>query len=189
MIHHFIEAKANRLLQAVRDSRWFLPVLFLLAIASTLSMLVPFTSILVIAVLAQPTRWRSAFCWGSAGSALGGSIITLAFHQLGWIQVYQKFPELASSPAWHSVLIWTAEYGLRALAVIAALPLPQTPALIFCSISQQPLWGVFLALFFGKFVKYGVVAATVSVFPDRFMSFIRTMQNTNSSNSTKQSSP
>jgi membrane protein YqaA with SNARE-associated domain len=177
MIHHFIEEFSSKLLQAVRNSRWFLPVLFLLAVASTLSMLVPFTSILVIAVLAQPSRWRSAFCWGSAGSALGGSIITLAFHQLGWNQIYERFPEFASSQAWQDILLWTATYGLRALAAIAALPLPQTPALIFCSISQQPLWGVFVALFVGKFVKYGVVAATVSVFPERFMSFIRIMHN------------
>lgn len=177
MAHRFIATGVHKTLQAVRNSRGFLPVLFLLGIGSTLSMMMPFTSILIVAVLIQPLRWRGAFCLGSIGSALGGSILAFVFHHLAWSQIYERFPEFVSSSAWQDILRWTAQYGLSALAVIAALPLPQTPALIFCSISQQPLWGVFLALLAGKLLKYGLVAATVSRFPDRFSSVVRSLQN------------
>jgi hypothetical protein len=57
--------------------------------------------------------------------------------------------------------VWT-------LLIVAASPLPQTPALIFTAVSRLPPAEVFLALFIGKSLKYGVYAWLAATFPDYF---------------------
>ncbi len=143
----------------------------LLALLSTLSMSVPGTFALVLAVLAKPARWRSLWLWACVGSAVGGVVLVLFFHHLAWAQVYALFPKFETSRSWLRVEDWVEDYGLYALAWVAALPLPQTPALVLCGIGRVPVWGVFAAMLIGKLAKYGVVAWTVSRFPERFARF------------------
>ncbi len=140
----------------------------LLALSSTLSMSVPGTFVLVLAVLAKPARWRSLWLWACVGSAAGGVMLVLFFHHLAWGQVYALFPKFETSRSWMRVEDWVEDYGLYALAWVAALPLPQTPALVLCGIGRLPVWGVFAAMLAGKLAKYGVVAWMASRFPERF---------------------
>ena len=168
MLHHAIEKFSHHVLQGLLSRRLYLLAVLLLAMGCTLSMLIPTTTILVIAVLLDPKRWQTITLWGSTGSAIGGSLLVLLFHHLGWNNIYEHFPDMMTSRSWQEVIAWTAAYGLLALCAIAALPLPQTPALIFCAISAQPLARVFFALLIGKLLKFGVVSATASFFPQRF---------------------
>ena len=48
---------------------------------------------------------------------------------------------------------------------IAAMPLPQTPALIFTALLPLPASKVFFALFLGKLLKYGVYGWFAATFP------------------------
>ena len=58
-------------------------------------------------------------------------------------------------------------YGVLALLVIAATPLPLTPALMFAGISRLPIVEVVLVLWIGKLAKYLVYAWLASRFPER----------------------
>jgi len=63
------------------------------------------------------------------------------------------------------VLAWVGEYGVIALFFVAALPLPQTPALLFCALTRQPLLEVLAAVLLGKLLKYGLTAWLSLHFP------------------------
>jgi membrane protein YqaA with SNARE-associated domain len=89
------------------------------------------------------------------------------FHYLGWNQIAEIYPDLADSKAWADVTRWISDYGTWTLLGIAALPIPQTPALIFIAMSQLPVSEVFLALFFGKLLKYGLYGWLAAECPSR----------------------
>jgi membrane protein YqaA with SNARE-associated domain len=140
------------------------------AFGATLSMTLPFATVLVVAVLAAPKRWPAVAVWSSVGTALGGLVLYLAFHHLGWAQFAERYPEIAASRAWLQASAWLSEWGLYALFAIAALPLPQTPAVAFAALARLSPLGVFAALFVGKLAKYGLYAWGTSRFPSWFLS-------------------
>lgn len=143
-----------------------------IAFALTLSMSLPVTAGLVPAVLLAPRRWPWISVAGAFGSAVGAALLLLLFHHLGWVQIHAAFPQMEAAPDWQRVIRWTARYGVIALAFVAATPLPQTPALILCAVSDQAFLEVVLAVFAGKLVKYGVVGWAAARFPTRF-AFVR----------------
>ncbi len=138
------------------------------AFALTLTMSIPFGSILAVAVLLAPRRWRAIAASSSLGSSLGALMLYLGFHHLGWAQFLQAYPEIAQSRAWHDATHWVSTYGTYAVFAIAALPLPQTPALIFAGIERLPVAEIWLAVLLGKLIKYSLYAGIVSLFPTRF---------------------
>jgi membrane protein YqaA with SNARE-associated domain len=138
------------------------------ALLLTVSMTIPFASILIAAVLLRPARWKAIALLSSVGSAAGGLIVYIFFHHLGWIYVVEVYPDLLQSKAWIDATRWVSSYGVWALLIVAASPLPQTPALIFTAVSRLPPAEVFLALFIGKTLKYGVYAWLAATFPGYF---------------------
>jgi membrane protein YqaA with SNARE-associated domain len=100
----------------------------------------------------------------------------LLFHQLGWQQLHALYPALLDSPGWRRVAAWTGEYGVVALFVVAALPVPQTPALIFCAIASVPGPDIFFAMLFGKAIKYSVLGALAARFPAKFRVFLNMIE-------------
>ena len=138
------------------------------AFGFTLSMAIPFGSILAVAVLLAPHRWKSIVLWSSLGSSLGALVLYLGFHHLGWLQIAEAYPDLTESKAWRDATRWVSSYGVYAVFGITALPLPQTPALMFAGIQRLPVAEIWLAVLLGKLVKYGIYAAVVAMFPHRF---------------------
>jgi membrane protein YqaA with SNARE-associated domain len=134
-------------------------------------MVIPFASILIGAVLLRRDRWKEIVVLSSLGSATGGLILYLSFHHLGWVQIAAVYPDLTQLKAWSDATRWISDYGTWALLGIAAMPMPQTPALIFTAISQLPPAEVFLALFFGKLLKYGVYGWLAAECPSWFQRF------------------
>lgn len=135
------------------------------AVAATLSMTVPFASLLVAAVLMAPRRWKSIALCSSVGAALGAALLYLAFHHLGWARLFDFYPDVVHSRAWSDATRWLTNYGAVSLLLIAALPLPLTPALMFAAISRLPVAEVLLALWLGKLLKYLAYAWLASAFP------------------------
>lgn len=142
-----------------------------IALISTISMTIPFASILIIAVLLRRDRWKEIVLVSSLGSATGGLILYLAFHYLGWSSIAAYYPDLPQSKAWADAARWVSAYGTWAVLGFAASPLPQTPALIFTAVSRLPISEVFLALFIGKLLKYGVYGWLAVEFPSWFRRF------------------
>jgi membrane protein YqaA with SNARE-associated domain len=132
---------------------------------------IPFVPVLMAAVLISPAQWRSISLFTSMGSALGGVLVLIIFHHLGWVQVMESHPEWFASDMWQMMLHWLTDWGVWALAVIAATPLPQSPALFFLAMTDQSWWAMWGALAGGKLIKYGSVAYLTARFPEKLAQF------------------
>jgi len=162
-----LESGLMRTLLRRADSPAFPAVVGAVAVAATLSMSVPFATLLVAAVLMARRRWGAIAVGASLGAALGAALLYLVFHHLGWARLFVAYPDVVRSSAWNDAARWLSAYGVVALLVIAATPLPLTPALMFAGISRLPIAEVVLALWVGKLAKYLVYAWLASRFPER----------------------
>ena len=160
-----LETGLIRTLTQRADHPAFPLIVAAVAMAATLSMSVPFASLLVVAVLLAPRRWMPIAVWSSLGAALGGGLLYLAFHHLGWARLFDTYPDVVRSRAWVDATGWLTNFGVASLMLIAALPLPLTPALMFAAVSRLPMAEVLLALWLGKLVKYTVYAWLTATFP------------------------
>lgn len=167
MLHGALESRLIRSLLSRADGRAFPVAVGGVAVAATLSMSVPFASLLMAAVFMAPRRWRAIALCASLGAAFGSGLLYLAFHHLGWERFFAAYPDVVRSAAWSDATEWLGAYGVPALFVIAATPLPLTPALMFAAISQLPVAAVMLALWSGKLLKYLLYAWLASKFPER----------------------
>lgn len=149
------------------DSPAFPAVIAAVALAATVSMVVPFATLLVAAVLMAPRRWGSIAVGASLGAALGAAVLYMVFHHLGWARLFAAYPDVVRSSAWGDATRWLSAYGVVAMLFIAATPLPLTPALMFAGISRLPFVEVVFALWIGKLAKYLVYAWLASRFPER----------------------
>lgn len=169
MITYVIEHRVRAFLQRNTGRPEYAALVGCAAFAATVSMSIPFASLLVLAVLLRSDRWARIAFFSSVGSALGGVLLYLAFRHLGWEQFEEAYPQLIAAPAWRESVQWMGEYGARALLVISALPLPSTPAIAVAALGRLNALEVFVALWLGKWLKYCVYAWVVSRFPDRFL--------------------
>ena len=169
MFRAALETGLIRSLTRRADEPVFPVIMAAAAFAATLSITVPFAPLLSLAVLIVPGRWKSITIWSSLGAALGGGLLYLAFHHLGWAGLLSSYPDLVRSRAWSDATRWLSNYGVATLLIIAATPLPLTPALMVASISRLPVMEVFLALWLGKLVKYAAYAWLVSKFPSQVL--------------------
>ena len=168
MIVSLLEARIRRWLRQATAAPTYPLLVGLVAFGATVSMSVPFGSILVVAVLLRRDKWLRIAILSSVGSALGGLVLYVVFHHLGWNSLVARYPDIVRSEAWAHATHWLSSYGIAALSLIAALPLPQTPALMFAGIARLPVIWVLLALLLGKIVKYTVYAWAVARFPEKF---------------------
>ena len=152
-------------LQESMPERTYLLTVGIIAFFITVSMTIPFASILIGAVLLRHARWKEIVLVSSLGSATGGLILYFTFYYLGWTQIIAAYPDLVQSKIWSDTTRWVSTYGTWALLGIAAMPLPQTPALIFTAVLPLPASEVFLALFVGKLLKYGTYGYLAGKFP------------------------
>lgn len=163
-----LEGLLQRLIRDAAEGRAFLLVCMGLSFCGTVSAAYPVTAVVVPAALLGPPRWRQITAMTALGSALGATLLLIVFHQLGWTQLYGRFPELAIHATWRQVMAWVSSYGTVALFLIAVSPLPQTPALIFFGIARHDYLSIFVAMLAGKSLKYGLFAWMATRFPERF---------------------
>lgn len=167
MIRARLGALLRRALEYAAHGHRLLPMCLVLSFAGTLSAAYPVTAVVVPATLLAAGRWRAISGFSALGSALGATALMYAFHHLGWTQLHEHFPQLATNPTWIRVVEWASSYGVLALFAIAVSPLPQTPALIFLGAAHHDYPSAFLAMLLGKLIKYAAFAWTSSHFPER----------------------
>lgn len=168
MVPTRIEGFLQRAIRHAAAGHAFLLACMGLSLAGTLSAAYPVTAVVVPAALLLPRLWRQISVFSALGSAVGATLLVLAFHNLGWEQIYDRFPQLATHATWLRVMGWAAEYGAVALFLVAVSPLPQTPALIFFGIARHDPAIVFFAMLAGKLIKYALFAWLTIRFPERF---------------------
>jgi membrane protein YqaA with SNARE-associated domain len=162
LTHHGIPLRT--ILEGAVSARVYPFVVGVIACLLTLSMTIPFASILIGAVLLNRERWVAIVVVSSIGSAFGGVFLYLGIHHLGWAEVLALYPQLAQSETWSIMTRWISDYGVWALLLFAASPLPQTPALVITAVSRVPVIEIFAAMLCGKLLKYtfyGYLAANV----------------------------
>ena len=131
-------------------------LVFLLALVSAGTGFYPYGPVLAAAVVFAPERWRAIYLSASLGAATGALLLTLAVQSLGGPLLGQYLPELQLSPQWTRLEQWIAAHGSLALALIAALPVPEIPPLLLLALAKTPPPQIWLAIFCGKLCKYGV---------------------------------
>lgn len=160
------------LLWQMSHSPWYIPLVGLVCVLAGATLAMPILALVVVAVILRPQRWRTLCVVCSLGAGIGAAILVHFMHSLGVGQIQTLYPELGNSTLWRQTLDWTREYGLFALAAVAALPMPQTPALVASTLSHLPIPGILAAVILGKLVKYGIVAWMVATFPERFIHYL-----------------
>ncbi|HZP92881.1 MAG TPA: hypothetical protein VFB20_08375 [Burkholderiales bacterium] len=171
LLRSAIQERIVRALDRAARSPWLPAVVGTLSFLATVSMTVPATSVLVPGVLLAPRRWRSTALLASVGCALGATLLVAVFHHLGVHALQAQFPGMAESAEWRRLEDWSARFGILSVLIASALPMPQTPALLFCAIADVPDLQVLLAVLGGKLVKYGALGALVAVSPRWFVAF------------------
>jgi membrane protein YqaA with SNARE-associated domain len=144
---------------------WYSPLLALLAGIDLFVGFIPTDGVVISSVLLQPKRWIGMFLWASAGSALGALALSLAVHGLGVSVIQPMFHKTLESTTWVSIASFLIDYGAPALALISISPFPQQPAVVLCALAGLPLTPIFLAIFIGRGLKYGLFAWAASHAP------------------------
>ncbi len=167
----FIPAWLRTTLAASAADRYYPAVVGFFAFAITLTFSFPFAAVLVPATLLAPKRWLSLGLLSGLGSGVGACALVLVFHSVGWDTIAQHYPDLVQMQSWQWATNWLQRYGLFALLVIAASPLPQTPALLLYAM-VDPFWpGVLVAIGTGKALKYTLLTWLTARYPGRFLKF------------------
>ncbi len=177
MISHVLQIRFRRTLTHATSSRLYPGLVGLMAFAATISMTVPFAPLLTFAVLLRRDRWLPIVLLSALGSAVGGLVLYLVFHHLGWNNLMAAYPDTAHSQSLTNAKQWLTTYGISTLLVVSALPVPDTPVLIFAGISRLPVVEVLLALLVGKLAKYSIYSWIVATFPDRFAHYFAHVTN------------
>jgi len=153
-----------KVLQKYMDRPWYLPAVALLAFADIFIMIVPTDALLVTAVIFKPKRWWLAATLVAVGSALGALMLAGAV-QWDLEGLARLLPSLFESPSWKGTDAFLEKYGIWALALFAAGPLPYQPAVVLVALSGASLPEAFLATFLGRGGKYYLLAYLASHAP------------------------
>ena len=151
--------------------RYYPLVVALFAFAVTVTFSFPFAVVLVPAVLLAPQRWLVLGLFCGLASGCGAAVLVEIFHHLGWAFIAERYPDLVRLESWQWASDWLQHYGLVALLIIAASPMPQTPALLLYSLINPPMLGVLVAIGIGKTIKYGFLAWLTARYPGRFVRY------------------
>lgn len=153
-----------RFLQKHMDRPWYLPAVALLALADIFILIIPTDALLITAVLFKPKRWWFPATLVASGSALGALLLAGAV-QWDLDGLTRLFPALFESPSWKGTDAFLERYGIWALALFAAGPLPYQPAVVLVALSGATLPEIFFATYLGRGGKYYVLAYLASHAP------------------------
>lgn len=167
----YLPAWLRRIFAVSATQRYYPLVVAVFAFAITITFSFPFVAVLVPAALLAPKRWLSLGLLCGLGSGCGASVLVAVFHTIGWDTIALHYPHLIRQETLQWASEWLQRYGLIALLVIAASPLPQTPALLLYSMVNPALLGVLVAVGSGKAIKYTALAWLTARYPGRFVAF------------------
>lgn len=161
----------RRLLARSAAHRYYPLVVAAVAFGATATFSFPFAIALVPAVLLAPKRWLAIGLLSGIASGLGAGVLVEIFQHLGQEVVLARYPDLVHLPSWRLASDWLQTYGLIALLIIAASPIPQTPALLFCALAEVSVPGIMLVVGIGKLTKYLFLAWATARYPARFLRY------------------
>ena len=143
-------------LLAAGNRKTFPVIVGLMAVVSAATGLYPFLPVLIAAVAIAPSRWRAIYLASVLGAATGAGLLASAIQLLGNELLARGFVRVGTLPHWLEAGQLVRSYGDYALAMVAALPVPQMPVLIVLALAKTSPWAVAAAVLVGKLAKYGV---------------------------------
>jgi membrane protein YqaA with SNARE-associated domain len=145
-------------LKTFANRPWYAPMVGFFAGADQFIIVVPIEWLIIPGVLVRPKRWLGTALWVSTGCALGALALASVTDIYGQPFIEHAMPSLSHSPHWNQYLGYLQHGSAWALALIALSPLPQQPAVALAGLTHMPLLHVFVAVWFGRSLKYGFVA-------------------------------
>ena len=149
--------------------RYYPLVVTLICFISTVTFSFPFAAMLIPAILLAPRRWLSIGLLCGIASGCAAAVLVEIFHYVGHEFVIARYPELLQLKGWQWASEWLQRYGLIVMLIIAASPMPQTPALLLCALANLPTLGILVAVGVGKTVKYLFLSWLTARYPGRFV--------------------
>lgn len=145
-----------KFLKAHARSWWYTPLIALLAAADAFVVVIPTDGLLVSACMLNPRRWIYTVFLVTLGSTMGAWTLAWLLEIHGLPLLLQIVPGIEQSSAW----IWSDkmmdQWGSIALFLVALSPFAQHPAVALAALSGMPLWDIFLLVFAGRILKYGL---------------------------------
>ncbi len=145
-----------------KESRFYHSFLMVTGFFLMISCLIPYETVLVPAVASNPKDWRKICAASVIGSALGAAALAAMFEHLGLPLMQHLFQDFERSKGWVMTAQWLGAYGPWAMAVIAALPIAQGPALAVAGLFKIPAYVILIAFLAGKSLKYSLISFLVA---------------------------
>lgn len=162
-----------RRIQQYCDRPWYPYLVGVLTFSNNFLLVFPSDAFLISAVLVRPTAWVRAFVIAATGSSLGGLALAALIEWNPEYVMHDLFPWLYQSAKWSTVEPYIHRYGGWALGLVAAVPAPQVPAVVIAALAGVPLHEIFLGLWLGRLLKWGVFAWCASHAPALVARFIK----------------
>lgn len=148
-------------LLASRRSAIYPLIIALLAVISAGTGTYPYSPVLIAAVVFAPFRWQTIYVSAVLGAATGAGLLAITLQFVGSQHLPGFFADILGTLEGSWVRHWVDAYGAYALAAVAALPIPEMPTLLALILAGTPPWVIWLAIFAGKSIKYGVYILAV----------------------------
>lgn len=173
---HRIISEYVKLIQRFADRFWFPPLIGLLSALDNFLIVIPNEGILISSSMVIPKRWFIFALSVTVGSTIGalGLVVLVEAQGLPWILEY--YPGINETRVWLLTYEFFEKYGLYLIFAVGITPLSQQPAIILASLANTPLAKLAVALFFGRFIKFFVMAYVATHAP-RFLSKMWGVQN------------
>jgi membrane protein YqaA with SNARE-associated domain len=131
--------------------------------------ILPSTALVVSASLIAPRKWISIALGCAFGSAIGAFIIATIFYEYGWLVIEWLFGDLKSAPQWQTIEWAIQTYGIFALLLISALPMPLRVPTLITALAGLPAVAIALTILIGRIIGYGLLANLASKSPQRLL--------------------
>ena len=145
-------------LQRFADRFWYPPFIGFLAALDNIVVVIPNDGILISSAMLTPKRWLVLAVCVALGSTVGAMVLASMIELLGLPWILQMYPGVDQSTTWMMTQDFFHQYGLVVVFAVAVTPIMQQPAVILASLANTPLTHLALVIFFGRLVKFMIMA-------------------------------
>lgn len=146
------------------DRPFYSLLLLLLAAVDIFVGFIPTDGLLLSSSAMRPKRWINLALATTIGNVIGAAILAgILIHDADWIT--QQWPSFFESDAWLKADKFLEAYGLWALWLVAATPLPVLPVIVGLSMAELSFQTLVLVFASSRLVKFGTLSWIASHSP------------------------
>ncbi|MBU6375515.1 MAG: hypothetical protein KGQ59_05925 [Bdellovibrionales bacterium] len=139
-------------IQRYLDRPWYPIALGAVAAADLIVIIIPIDGLTVAAVAAAPKRWPQFALGVSLGNTLGCALLAQGvYSNAAWIS--ERFSFLMHSQAWEQVELFIQSYGVWAVTLGAASPIPLQIWVIVPALAKMSAIELITALLIGRVLR------------------------------------